>query len=475
MNIQIPDYRKSKVLVIGDVMLDRYWLGSATKISPEAPVPVVNHRQILESAGGAANVAMNLACLGVQTKIIGITGDDNDATILKNILSKQNISFDFCLSKKPTITKTRIMSQHQQLLRVDNEKLPLTSNSLFDIIENNIDDFDYIVLSDYGKGTLSDVKAIIELINSKGKKALVDPKGNDFTKYTGSFLITPNLSEFKQISGDINSEEELESKANKLILELNLNSLLLTRSEDGVSLFQKTENGIKHIKHKTKAKEVYDVTGAGDTVIATLAASLAANCSLDDSVELANLAAGVVVAKTGTATLTARELDKALHQSRFIQQGFVSKEILLNELEKAKAKGESIVMTNGCFDILHTGHVNYLEQAKKLGDRLLVAINSDASITELKGPDRPANKLESRANVLAALRSVDWVVCFSEQTPTKIISECKPDFLVKGGDNNPDEIPGAKEVRENGGEVMVMDYIDGFSTTNTINRIKDKK
>lgn len=242
-----------------------------------------------------------------------------------------------------------------------------------------------------------------------------------------------------------------------------------------MSIFAKQDNQITCFNHPTKAKDVYDVTGAGDTVIAVLAASLAAGSPLDIAVELANTAAGVVVGKLGTATILRREIDKALNESRFIRQGFLTEEQLLKELEKARAKGESIVMTNGCFDILHTGHVNYLTQAAELGDRLLVAINTDDSITRLKGPDRPANRLQSRAQVLAALRAVDWVVAFSEDTPTRIITACSPDFLVKGGDNNPDEIPGAKAVREAGGKVLVMDYIDGFSTTQTIQRIKDKQ
>ncbi len=475
VNIQIPDYKQVKVLVIGDVVLDCYWHGEASKISPEAPVPVINHKKQELRAGGAANVAMNLACLGANVHLVGVVGDDEYANKLQKILSDNDVRFDFCINSNPTITKTRITSQNQQLLRVDNEKLPNSSHELVAKVKKIIKDYDYIVLSDYGKGALSQVKEIINYAYQLGKKVLVDPKGSDFNKYKNSFLLTPNLSEFKQIVGDFSTEQELEEKALNLINELNLTALLITRSEQGMSLFFKENQKLVHKRHQTKAKEIFDVTGAGDTVIATLAGSLSAGSNLDDSVELSNLAAGVVVAKLGTSTLSLRELRKAIYQSRFIRQGFIKKEQLLLELEAARLKDEKIIMTNGCFDILHTGHVNYLEQASKLGDRLVVAINTDESVARLKGPTRPANTLKSRASVLASLRCVDWVVKFDEDTPLNIICDCAPDFLVKGGDNNPETIVGAKEVKANGGEVFVMPYIDGFSTTRTINKIKAKK
>lgn len=474
-NLQTPDYKTARVLVVGDVMLDQFWQGNAARISPEAPVPVLNYEDTTLAAGGAANVATNLAELGVQTTLIGVVGDDEHAEILKKILSKQNITFISCHSDdgKPTISKTRMMSRHQQLLRVDSEDLPMQSNQVLTAFSDHIADFDTVIASDYAKGALDDIQAIIALAKLHGKQVLVDPKGNDFSRYRGAFLLTPNLSEFHAVAGQTNSEAELENAAEILLHDLALSALLLTRSEAGMSLFSEHELGINHTRHTAKAKEVYDVTGAGDTVIAVLAASLAADCELETAVELANIAASIVVGKLGTATVARRELDTALHESRFIRQGFLDETQLLGELEKAKAKGESIVMTNGCFDILHTGHVNYLAQAAQLGDRLLVAINTDESVAKIKGPSRPANRLESRANVLAALRAVDWVVAFSEETPTRIVSACAPDFLVKGGDNDPATIPGAIAVREAGGQVLVMDYIDGFSTTNTIARIQD--
>lgn len=474
-NIQTPDYKKSRVLVVGDVMLDQYWQGKTSKISPEAPVPVLNYEGIRAVPGGAANVAMNLAALSVEVTLIGVVGHDEHAQTLTQCLQTAGVQFIPCRVHKETICKTRMLSQHQQLLRVDRESLPMYSDAILPLIEKHIQFFDYLIASDYAKGALSDMQAIIALANGQGKKILVDPKGNDFSRYQGAYLLTPNLSEFQQIVGTCDTEQVLQDKARTLIEELDLAALLLTRSEAGMSIFSRQHHVFTHTAHTAKAKEVYDVTGAGDTVIAVLTASLAAGSDLDSATELANIAAGVVVGKLGTATLTVRELDKAIHESRFIRQGFLAEEQLLRELEKAKAKGETIVMTNGCFDILHTGHVNYLAQAAKLGDRLLVAINTDASITALKGPDRPANRLESRANVLAALRAVDWVVAFSEDTPSRIIDVCAPDFLVKGGDNDPDKIPGAQSVKAKGGQVLVMDYIEGFSTTNTINRIKDSQ
>jgi len=474
-NIQTPDYKKARVLVIGDVMLDQFWQGDIHRISPEAPVPVLNYQHSDHRPGGAANVALNLAVLGVQTTLIGVIGNDDNGHRLHTLMTEANIDFIPCYSDKPTICKTRMMSQHQQLLRVDYEHLPNTSPQMLNAFQHIIDDFDYVVASDYGKGALCDIGTIIEKVNSSGKKILIDPKGQDFSKYQHAYLITPNRAELQQIVGEACDEYELNQSAETLLKSLDLSALLLTRSEAGMTLFTKQHNKILPFSFSTKAKEVFDVTGAGDTVIAVLSASLAAGSSLHEAVEIANFAAGIVVGKTGTASVTRREIDKALNEPRFIRQGFVTEQQLLRELQVAKSKGESIVMTNGCFDILHTGHVNYLSQAAKLGDRLLVAINTDESVSRLKGTERPANPLKSRAQVLAALRVVDWVVAFSENTPLRIIKACNPDFLVKGGDNDANTIPGAQSVRENGGQVLIMDYIEGFSTSKTIDRIKQQQ
>ncbi len=472
-NLQIPDYKKARVLVIGDVMLDQFWQGSANRISPEAPVPIFSYQSTTRAPGGAGNVAMNLATLGVDTTLIGVIGDDENGDVLKAQFQAHHIDFIPCLADqaKPTITKIRMMSHHQQLLRVDNEHLPMTSKSLLNTVSDYIADFDYIIASDYAKGALIDIPAILALAKLHGKHVLVDPKGSDFSRYQGAFLLTPNLPEFHTIVGKTHDEEELISEAKKLLQSLDLSALLLTRSESGMSIFDRQDDDIGYTHHTAKAQEVFDVTGAGDTVIALLTASLAAGCELDIAVELANLGAGVVVGKIGTATVTTHELELALNRAGTLQ-GFLSEEQLLTEIHKARAHGETIVMTNGCFDILHKGHVDYLTQASKLGDRLLVAINTDESVKRIKGESRPANALDSRAEVLAGLRAVDWVVAFDEDTPTRLIQACAPDFLVKGGDNDPDNIPGAKEVRAAGGQVLVMNYIDGVSTTRTIARIQ---
>nr|WP_152810182.1 bifunctional D-glycero-beta-D-manno-heptose-7-phosphate kinase/D-glycero-beta-D-manno-heptose 1-phosphate adenylyltransferase HldE [Ostreibacterium oceani] len=481
INQSVPAFHHARVLVVGDIMLDKYLHGKTQRISPEAPVPVIHLEKTEYRAGGAANVAMNLSALGVQTSLIGVIGEDEVGQQLHHLLTQHGIDFHPCHAPNatPTICKTRIISQHQQLLRIDQETLPCTSEAIAPTFAQLVADFDIIILSDYAKGALNDCQPLIQLAKAQQKKVLIDPKGNDFSKYQGADLITPNMSELRQVcqGSHLEDDDSLYQAAHQLIKQLGLSALLVTRSEAGMTLFSHHNDHSDHnnqqppTHYAAKAKEVYDVTGAGDTVIATLAAGLAADCSLTEAVELANLAAGIVVGKLGTATVTPRELDKALHDTRFIQQGYLSEADLLNELSKAKAKGETIVMTNGCFDILHTGHVAYLAQAKALGDRLLVAINTDASIKRLKGSNRPANPLKSRAHVLAALRAVDWVVAFDEDTPTRIIEACAPNYLVKGGDNQPENIPGAQSVIDDGGQVLVMDYIDGFSTTATINRI----
>jgi D-beta-D-heptose 7-phosphate kinase/D-beta-D-heptose 1-phosphate adenosyltransferase len=301
---------------------------------------------------------------------------------------------------------------------------------------------------------------------------LVDPKGSDFEKYSGASLITPNLSEFEAVVGACESEDELVEKANALSERFNIEALLVTRSEHGMSLMQQDYDPV-HLP--TRAREVFDVTGAGDTVISTLAAALGAGVTLERAMVLSNLAAGVVVAKSGTASVSLNELEHAIEEnSSNTEHGILEEAELYPLLDRCRARGETVVMTNGCFDILHAGHVTYLEQASELGDRLLVAVNVDETVRRLKGEDRPVNKVENRMRMLAALRCVDWVVAFEEDEPTRLICDLSPDILVKGGDNDPDIIPGGDCVREAGGKVMVLTYVDGISTTKIIDSIKDK-
>lgn len=473
MKNNLPDFSKANVLVVGDIMLDRYWYGATNRISPEAPVPVVKINAIEERPGGAANVAMNVTSLGGEAKLIGLTGIDEPAKILTEQLQQQHVVCDFvALNSHPTITKLRVLSRNQQLIRLDFEEpfCDVDSVPLLQRIENALPQAKVMVLSDYAKGVLSSVEAIIKMAQQVNVPVLIDPKGTDFTRYRGATLLTPNMSEFEAVVGPCHSEEDIELKGHQLIRDYDIKALLVTRSEKGMTLLQ---IGQPTYHLPTQAKEVFDVTGAGDTVIATLAASLAAGYTLEDSCFLANASAGVVVGKLGTSTVTQVELEDAIRARTDNGFGVMSEEDLLKQVANARQRGEKIVMTNGCFDILHAGHVSYLANARKLGDRLIVAVNSDQSVKQLKGESRPINPLMQRMIVLGALDSVDWVVPFEEQTPQRLIARILPDVLVKGGDYKPDQIAGSKEVIAAGGEVRVLNFEDGCSTTNIINSIKN--
>lgn len=468
----LPVFSAGKVAVVGDLMLDRYMHGDTSRISPEAPVPVVRVEETEDRAGGAGNVALNLAALGGGVELFGLTGEDDTAVLLEKILTDAHINCHFQpLKDVPTITKLRVLSRHQQLLRLDFES-PFSEESaslLPPLLQSHLANVGALILSDYAKGSLHASQQLIEMANKAGIPIIVDPKGSDFSRYQGATLITPNMHEFETVVGHCANEAVLVERGEALRDELQLNALLITRSEKGMTLLEKGKDPL-HIP--TRAQEVYDVTGAGDTVVAMLAASLAAGESLAESTHLANLAAGVVVGKLGTATVSVPELRRALREEDVMERGCVNEEQLLQLIQEAKAHGESVVMTNGCFDILHTGHVTYLEEAARLGDRLIVAVNDDASVSRIKGPERPVNTQAHRMHVLAALDCVDWVVGFYEDTPTRLICAMRPDILVKGGDNNPDEIPGGECVRASGGEVKVMSYLQNVSTTGIIGTIR---
>lgn len=472
----LPDFTKAKVLIVGDLMLDRYWSGGTGRISPEAPVPVVNVNNAEDRAGGAANVAVNVATLGAQVTLLGMCGNDENARILKERLQTYDINCQFfAVPGFDTITKLRVMSRNQQLLRLDFEKSFADANKqdLEKAFDNALDDVDVVILSDYAKGCLSNPQTLIARARAKGKRVVVDPKGSDFSKYAGATLITPNMDELRGIVGEVDSEKTLVEKANTLKSDLALDALLVTRSEDGMTLFE-SDNTEFHLP--AKAKEVYDVTGAGDTVVSTLAVAMACDLPLQAACVLANLAASVVVGKLGTSTVSNTELALALgEQSVHLDGGVMTEDQLAIALKAAKARGERIVMTNGCFDILHSGHVSYLEEAAQLGDRLIVAVNTDASVTALKGPGRPVNNVNRRMAVLAGLSAVDWVVPFEEDTPQRLIARLLPDVLVKGGDYKVEDIAGGKEVMANGGRVEVLTFEDGVSTTGIIERITQNK
>ncbi|WGE91780.1 bifunctional D-glycero-beta-D-manno-heptose-7-phosphate kinase/D-glycero-beta-D-manno-heptose 1-phosphate adenylyltransferase HldE [Actinobacillus genomosp. 1] len=470
-----PKFNNAKVLVLGDVMLDRYWFGATNRISPEAPVPVVKVQDIEERAGGAANVAMNIASLGVPVALHGLIGQDDAGRALDKLLNSHNIQ-NHCvaLDSHPTITKLRILSRHQQLLRLDFEEgfHHVASDSLLAKLEQEITVYGALILSDYGKGTLESVQQMIQVARKAGVPTLIDPKGTDFERYRGATLLTPNMSEFEAVVGHCKNDDEIVEKGLKLIADFELTALLVTRSEKGMTLLRPNQVPF-HLP--TQAKEVYDVTGAGDTVISVLATAIADGRPYEEACYLANAAAGVVVGKLGTSTVTPTELENAIHHREETGFGILAEDELKRAVEQAKQRGEKIVMTNGCFDILHPGHVSYLENARKLGDRLIVAVNTDESVKRLKGESRPINDLNARMAVLAGLASVDWVVPFAEDTPQRLIGEILPNLLVKGGDYKPEEIAGSQEVWANGGEVKVLNFENGCSTTNVIKKIQASK
>ncbi|MCM2680389.1 bifunctional D-glycero-beta-D-manno-heptose-7-phosphate kinase/D-glycero-beta-D-manno-heptose 1-phosphate adenylyltransferase HldE [Echinimonas agarilytica] len=474
MKLTLPDYSTARVVVAGDLMLDRYWQGPTSRISPEAPVPVVKVEQLDDRPGGAANVALNLAALTVHTELLGMTGKDEAADALGTALSGVGIATHFQqVGHCPTITKLRVLSRHQQLIRLDFEDnfAEVDASPLLADFETAIQGAGIAILSDYAKGALSQVSEMIAIAKRNGIPVLVDPKGSEFEKYRGATLMTPNLSEFELVVGCCNTEQELVEKAHALRQELELDALLVTRGEQGMTLITADQAEL-HLP--AVVKEVYDVTGAGDTVISVLAASLAAGASMPASCALANIAAGIVVGKLGTSTVSQMELAQAIAEQSESGFGVVTEEQLRFAVVQAAARGEKIVMTNGCFDILHAGHVSYLQAARALGHRLIVAVNADDSVARLKGPGRPVNPLERRMAVLAALGDVDWVVPFTEDTPARLIGEVLPNVLVKGGDYTPEQIAGADAVWDNGGEVTVLHFEDGCSTTQIIDRIRQQ-
>ncbi|MCG6899844.1 MAG: bifunctional D-glycero-beta-D-manno-heptose-7-phosphate kinase/D-glycero-beta-D-manno-heptose 1-phosphate adenylyltransferase HldE [Gammaproteobacteria bacterium] len=472
MKVHIPPFEQARVLVVGDVMLDRYWHGATSRISPEAPVPVVHVGQSEERPGGAANVALNIAALGAQTRLLGVTGDDEAASSLQSLLGGAGIDCEFQkISDTPTVTKLRVISRHQQLIRLDFEDgfEAIDAAALLAQFSRDLEHCDVVVLSDYGKGTLAVVEPLIAAARAAGKPVLVDPKAQDFSRYRGATVITPNMAEFELVAGRCVDEQALIDKSAALLATHDLEALLVTRGEHGMTLLRR---GRPELHLPTQAREVFDVTGAGDTVISVLAAALAAGEDLPSATALANLAAGIVVGKLGTASVSVPELRRTVLMGQDAGLGQMNHEQLRLAVADARSHGERIVMTNGCFDILHAGHVLYLNQARRLGDRLIVAVNDDASVKRLKGKGRPVNPLERRMTVLAALESVDWVVPFAEDTPERLICDICPDLLVKGGDYQPQEIAGYDCVKQAGGDVVVLDYADGCSTSDLIETIK---
>ena len=466
-----------KILVVGDVMLDRYWHGDTARISPEAPVPVVRVSDFEDKAGGAANVAKNIVHLGAQASLLGIIGEDDNGQSLQASLEKEGISSLLVKQNQaPTITKIRILSRSQQVVRLDIEQSfsQQHANLLSAEFERMIDQFEMVLFSDYNKGSLANIGTMIDVAKKAGKTVLVDPKSKDLAVYAGADYVTPNLTEYQAAGGVSGDEQQIAQSAKKIIADCRLGAMLLTRSEQGMSLITATEK----FDYPAQTLEVADVTGAGDTVIATLAVMLATQMPASQAVEIANIAAGITVTRLGAATLSPEELSSKLtaYLERTGAHYHPTADEVFERIEQARRRGDKIVFTNGCFDILHAGHVRYLAQAKTRGDKLVVGLNNDDSITRLKGADRPVNSLQERATVLTALAAVDWVIPFGSveenDTPANLIQQLKPDVLVKGGDYRIEDIAGAEFVLANGGNVEVLEFVNDCSTSRVISKIK---
>lgn len=455
-------------------MLDRYWQGSATRISPEAPVPVVRVADSEDRAGGAGNVALNITALGAACTLVAATGDDEPAQALTQCLT-QHAQLDCRLLRDPTattITKLRVLSHHQQLIRLDfeDQTIQVDPARLAEHFGNQLPNSDVVVLSDYAKGTLASPQPLIQAARKANLPIVVDPKGDDYARYAQATLLTPNRSEFETVAGPCESDDDFAKRGIELCKALDLEAVLITRSERGMTLVQRNTEKALHLP--THAREVFDVTGAGDTVIATLAGCLAAGTDLESAARIANYAAGVAVSKVGTATVSPAELAEAITADHdAASDGIISEAALERAVRQRQASGQRVIMTNGCFDILHPGHIRYLEEARALGDKLIVAVNSDDSVRRLKGAERPVNSLEHRLVMLSALSSVDWVIPFEEDTPERIICRMQPDVLIKGGDYKPEDIAGFDCVKAGGGEVIVTGFLEGYSTSRIIEKI----
>jgi len=466
--------KQPKILVIGDLMIDHYLWGECERISPEAPIPIVNIDDENTVLGGAGNVVNNLVALGAHTDILSVIGDCDIANELGTLLSNINVSTNHLVKEKGRLSskKSRIIASHQQVIRYDRESdydiSKKSQQTLFDQYKKILKQYDIVLLSDYGKGVLTDslTRDLIQEANNLGIKVLVDPKGINYFKYSGAYLLTPNKKEASLATNiDIIDDSSLLRAITQLKEKCSLNVSLITLSENGVAIY---DNDLR--VHPTMAREVYDVTGAGDTVLATLGYALSSNYDIDQAVEFANLAAGVVVGKIGSATASIDEINdykSSLHQSSSEEhiKTLIEIEVLSTKL---KDKGKKIVFTNGCFDILHAGHVRYLETAKSFGDILMVGVNSDKSVRTLKGETRPINSEQDRALLIASLEAVDYVIIFNEDTPYELINAIKPHTLVKGGDYAGQKVVGQDLVSE----LRLVNFIEGKSTTRTIEKIK---
>lgn len=480
LSADLADFSAARVLVVGDVMLDRFVYGGVERISPEAPIPVMQAERELAMPGGAGNVARNIAALGAQVSLFGLVGDDVAADQLNEALALEpNILAQLVVDEtRRTIEKTRYIGSRQQLLRVDRESRSQPSDEAIDALikaaSEALKDCAVLVLSDYAKGAVSDavIKALIKAAARLNKPVLVDPKGSDYRRYKGAHLVTPNRQEAALASGEpCDSDASAVTAGQKLSEQAGIANVLITRGAAGMTLVQ----GKDHPLHlAAEAREVFDVSGAGDTVVATIAAALAVGRTLPQAARLANAAAGIVVAKIGTAVVHPEELRAALHMPdpHGIDAKVMTRQQAKDRVDLWRSRGERIGFTNGVFDLLHPGHLALLAEVRGQCDRLIVAINADSSVRKLKGDSRPVQDERHRAQLLAALSLVDMVLIFAEDTPTPLLELLKPDLLVKGGDYTVDQVVGADLVRAYGGEVRVSRHVAGQSTTATIARLR---
>lgn len=472
----LPGVGHLHILVLGDVMLDRYWQGTADRVSPEAPVPVINVKHTEHRPGGAANVALNLVSLGAKCTLVGLIGDDEAGAELTSTLTAAGVECDFVkVPNWPTIVKLRLLAQKQQLIRADfeeavpdygaSERIGVVQNK----VEKHLKSADVFILEDYDKGAIEDPPALVHAAVNAAVPVLVDPKMKPLSVYAKATLIKPNEKEFAHAvgAGASRGVDDVAAAGQRLCIELQLGGLVVTRGGEGMEVC--TPDETRHVP--ARPVEVYDVTGAGDTTAAGLAMGLALGWPLIDCARVANIAASIAVSKSGTAPVSGPELRNAL-AGEVADRGMLTRAALSQAVVDAQANGERVVFTNGCFDILHAGHVTYLEEAAALGDRLVVAINGDESVTRLKGEGRPVVPVEGRSRVLEGLSCVDWVVSFDEDTPEPLLTLLKPDILVKGGDYGPDGVVGADLVRAYGGEVQVLSLVSDVSTSAIVERIR---
>ena len=464
--------KKEKIIIIGDLLLDQYWFGKAKRISDEAPVPIVKINKIENRLGGAGNVALNVKKLGLEPYLISINSNDNSGKILKKLLNSFGIN-NYLITVKEYITPTkiRLIDKFQQIVRADFEISDKKFSNKIEKKLNSIKNIKVIIISDYLKGTIKDPRKIIKFANKNKIPVIIDPKGKNFQKYNYATLITPNLNEFQEIVGRCLSIQEIHQKGRKLLNKMKLQSLLITKGENGMTLIEKNK---KIIDYHSNASQVFDVTGAGDTVVASLATSLAKSVSIKDATYISLRAAEIAVSKFGTDYVTQDELKKRLSNLDSLKKGIVNLSQLINNLVELRKNGKIIIATNGCFDILHNGHINYLKKSKKLGDWLIVAVNSDTSYRKLKNKKSLVNNLKARMNLLSSLEFVDNVVHFNEATPQKLYSKILPNIITKGGDYTVSQVIGRKEILKIGGIVKIIPYEKNFSTTLIKNKIRNK-